>query len=184
MTETAAYEITGKTGKIEFRRYPDLILAGVSDPGDDSGFGLLFQYITGNNRARGKFPMTAPVITGEQIRMTSPVITSQQIPMTAPVVSGEGSMSFVMPAGKTRDELPEPVDPRVQITTLLSREIAVLRFSGYAGKDDVDDATSRLLEGLKEAGITTRGQVFLMRYNAPWTPGFLRRNEVGVEIIR
>ena len=93
-------------------------------------------------------------------------------------------MSFVMPAGKTRDELPEPVDPRVQITTLLSREIAVLRFSGYAKKDDVDDATSRLLKGLKEAGITTRGQVFLMRYNAPWTPGFLRRNEVGVEIIR
>jgi hypothetical protein len=148
----------------------------VSDPGDDSGFGLLFQYITGRNRTRGKLPMTAPVITGEEIPMTSPVITSQHIPMTTPVVTGGRSMYFVMPAGKTRDDLPEPVDPAVQITTLPSREIAVLRFSGYAKKNDVDDAASRLFEGLKEAGIPTRGQVFLMRYNAPWTTGFLRRN--------
>lgn len=184
MTETVSYEITGHVGEIEFRRYPDLVLASVTDPGDDSGFGLLFQYITGNNRARGKLPMTAPVITSEQIRMTSPVITSHQIPMTAPVVSGEGSMSFVMPAGRTRDELPEPADPRVHITTLPSREVGVLRFRGYAGEDDADNAASRLLEGLQEAGITTRGQVFLMRYNAPWTPGFLRRNEVGIEIVR
>lgn len=184
MTETVSYEITGKTGTIEFRRYPDLILASVTDPGDDSGFGLLFQYITGNNRARGKLPMITPVLTGEPIPMTSPVITSRQIPMTAPVVSDGRSLSFVMPAGKTRDELPEPVDPGVQITTLPSREMAVLRFSGYARKEDVDQATSRLLEGLKETGITTRGRVVVMRYNAPWTPGFLRRNEVGIEIVR
>jgi hypothetical protein len=184
MTETAPYEITGHAGDIEFRHYPDLILASVRDPGDDSGFGLLFGYITGNNRSFGKLPMTSPVITAEQIPMTSPVISSQQIPMTAPVVSGDGAMAFVMPAGKTRDELPEPVDPRVQITMLPSREIAVLRFSGYAGKDDVGNATTRLIEGIREAGIRTHGQVFLMRYNAPWTPGFLRRNEVGIEIIR
>jgi hypothetical protein len=60
----------------------------------------------------------------------------------------------------------------------------VIRFKGYAGREDVNDVKSRLLEGLKKTGITTLGQPLLMRYNAPWTPGFLRRNEVGIEIIR
>jgi hypothetical protein len=31
-------------------------------------------------------------------------------------------------------------------------------------------------------GIATKGRPFLMRYNDPWTPPFLRRNEVAIEI--
>ena len=116
--------------------------------------------------------------------MTAPVITSAQIPMTAPVVSDGQSMSFVMPGGKEKEEMPEPLDQRVKITSLPRRELAVIRFKGYAGQEDVKETTSRLLEGLKKSGITTKGLPVLMRYNAPWTPGFLRRNEVGIEIIR
>lgn len=172
MTETVAYEISGTMGDIEFRKYPELVLASVKDSGDDSGFDALFRYITGNNQTQGKIPMT------------SPVITSEKIPMTAPVVSDEGSMSFVMPAGKKADDIPHPLDSRVHIRTLPKREIAVIRFRGYAKKGEVDDAASRLFAGLKKAGIATKGQVFLMRYNPPWTPGFIRRNEVGIEITR
>ena len=62
--------------------------------------------------------------------------------------------------------------------------MAVIRFKGYAGREDVNDVKVRLLEGLQKAGITARGQPVLMRYNPPWTPGFLRRNEVGIEITR
>jgi hypothetical protein len=116
--------------------------------------------------------------------MTAPVITSEKIAMTAPVVSDEKSMSFVMPGGKEQDEIPDPLDERVKITTQNPREMAVIRFKGYAGREDVNDVKSRLLEGLQKAGITARGQPVLMRYNAPWTPGFLRRNEVGIEITR
>jgi hypothetical protein len=162
MTQTISYEITGQIGEIEFRKYPRLVLATVISPGNDSGFNLLFSYITGKNR------------TKRQIQMTAPVITSEQIPMTAPVVSDEKSMSFV----------PDPLDERVKITTQDPREMAVIRFKGYAGREDVNDVKSRLLEGLQKAGITPRGQPVLMRYNAPWTPGFLRRNEVGIEITR
>jgi hypothetical protein len=184
MTETAAYEITGQIGEIELRRYPQLFLATVNDSGEDSGFDLLFRYITGNNHIREKIPMTAPVITSEKIPMTTPVITSERIPMTAPVVSDEQSMSFVMPAGKKREELPDPLDTRVHLTALPPREVAVIRFKGYARQKEVDNAKSRMMDDLKKAGITTRGQFFLMRYNPPWTPGFLRRNEVGIEIAR
>ena len=169
---TIPYAVTGKTGEIEFRHYPELVLATVDTTDDNAGFNLLFAYISGSNKARSSIPMTAPVIT------------SQKIPMTAPVVSDAGSMSFLMPARTTRDTSPDPLDSRVRIVTLPEREIAVIRFSGYASTEDVDAATSRLKEGLKNVGIGTEGQPFLMRYDSPWTPGFLRRNEVGIEIRR
>jgi hypothetical protein len=184
MTESAPYTVTGTLGKVELRRYPALVLASVEDPGDDSGFQHLFRYITGTNRLKNRIAMTAPVITGERIPMTSPVITTEQIPMTSPVLSATGSMSFVMPAGRTEADLPEPSDDRVRLVTIPSREVAVLRFRGRAGRDAVNKAASTLILAVEKAGIGTKGEVFLMRYNPPWTPGFLRRNEVGIEIVR
>jgi hypothetical protein len=172
MTETVAYEISEKIGEIELRKYPGMVLATVADDGNDRGFNVLFAYITGNNQTRTKIPMTAPVITSEKIAMT------------APVISDERSMSFVMPEGKREEDMPVPRDPHVQLTTLPPREIAVIQFTGYASPEDVSAAKVGLLEGLKKAGITGTGQPVLMRYNAPWTPGFLRRNEVGIEITR
>ncbi|MDO9324553.1 MAG: heme-binding protein [Methanoregula sp.] len=169
---TIPYADRGKTGEIEFRHYPELVLARVDTAGDDAGFNLLFAYISGSNKPREKIPMTAPVIT------------AQKIPMTAPVVSDSASMSFVMPAGTTREQTPDPLDSRVRIVTQPERDIAIIRFSGYAPPEDVDAATSRLQEGLKNEGIVTTGQPFLMRYDSPWTPGFLRRNEVAIEINR
>jgi hypothetical protein len=170
--DSIPYSDKGKTGEIEFRHYPELVLATVDTAGDDAGFNLLFAYISGSNKPREKIPMT------------SPVITSQKIPMTAPVVSDAASMSFVMPAGTTRDNIPDPLDSRVRIVTISERDIAVIRFSGYAPPEDVDAVTSRLREGLKNEGIVTTGLPFLMRYDSPWTPGFLRRNEVAIEILR
>ena len=170
--ETIPYVVSGKAGEIEFRQYPPLVLATVDNSSDDSGFGLLFAYISGSNKAHNSIAMTAPVITSEKIAMT------------APVFSNASSMSFVMPAGKLRDEIPDPTDSRVRIEVLPGREIAVIRFSGYASQDDVTAAEARLHDGLKNAGIHTVGPPFLMRYNPPWTPGFLRRNEVGIEIQR
>jgi hypothetical protein len=148
------------------------VLATVDTADENAGFNLLFSYISCSNKARDKIPMTAPVIT------------SQKIPMTAPVVSDAESISFVMPAGSTSEEIPDPLDSRVLIVTLPEREIAVIRFSGYASPADVDAATSRLQDGLKNEGIGTTGQPFLMRYDSPWTPGFLRRNEIGIAIRR
>jgi len=172
MTETIPYEITGKAGEIEFRKYPSVVLATVDSDGNDRGFNLLFAFITGSNH------------TQHRISMTSPVITSRTIAMTAPVVSDAKSMSFVMPPGQSRDDIPDPLDNRVRITTLPEREVAVIRFRGYARQDEVTAAEKRLLDGLVKAAIEPVGGPFLMRYNPPWTPGFLRRNEVGVEITR
>jgi hypothetical protein len=172
MTETVPYEVTGRDGEVEFRRYPALVLATVPDDGDDSGFRHLFAYITGANRVRRSIPMTAPVIT------------SREIPMTTPVITAPGSMSFVMPPGMEPGEVPEPSDDRVRIETVPAREIAAIRFSGNAHRVDVDGVAARLLGALVRSGVRTRKEIFLMRYNAPMTPGFLRRNEVGIEVER
>jgi len=60
--------------------------------------------------------------------------------------------------------------------------LAVIRFKGYAKKKSVSEVKSRLLSVLKKSEIATIGEPILMRYNSPWTPGFMRRNEVGIEI--
>ena len=170
--ETIPYSIKETTGEIEFRQYPSLVLATTDNSQNDAGFNLLFAYISGSNKARDIIPMTAPVIT------------SQKIPMTSPIVSDATSMSFVMPAGKTREATPDPLDSRVRIVTLPEREVAVIRFTGYASPQEVDAVTLRLQDGLNKAGIDYEGQPFLMRYDTPWMPGFLRRNEVGIKIKR
>jgi len=172
MTETIRYEESGRIGEVEFRRYPSLILATVSGTNENENFWILFRYITGNNRSGKKVPMTAPVITPEKIAMT------------APVISDASAMSFVLPATYTKEEVPEPIDSRVRIQEIPPMELAVIRFSGKASASDVADVRERLLKKLEEVNRTIMGIPFLMRYNAPFTPGFMRRNEVGVEIKR
>ena len=171
MTETIAYEETGRTGEVEFRKYPAILLATVSGQ-ENEAFMILFRYIGGNNRPGKKIPMTAPVITPEKI------------PMTAPVISDARAMSFVLPQSYTQENVPEPLDTRIAIQEIPSRELAVIRFRGRAAEGDVSEVKARLLKVLGENGIPTEGGPFLMRYNPPFTPGFLRRNEVGVEIRR
>jgi hypothetical protein len=170
VTDTTPYEVLDAFEDIEIRRYPPLILATVSGQGDDSAFGHLFRYIAGNNR------------TNHKIAMTTPVITSERVAMTAPVISDGASMSFVMPPNYTPDTVPEPLDERVRIETVPARKVAVVRFKGYAREKTVEKKTELLLRQVKKANLPTLGAAFLMRYNAPFTPGFMRRNEVGIEI--
>jgi hypothetical protein len=118
--------------------------------------------------------MTAPVINAERY--------FEKIPMTAPVISDRGTMSFIMPAGYTIDTIPAPMDERVITTEVKGRTLAVLRFRGHASKKVVKEKVEVLLDTIGEEGISTRGEPFLMRYNPPFTPGFLRRNEIAVEV--
>jgi hypothetical protein len=170
MTETAPYSVMKKTGDIEYRKYPALLVATAPGGSDNEMFRPLFAYITGKNRS------------GSKIAMTAPVITHEKIPMTTPVISAGGTMSFVMPARFSRETLPEPMDPRISIEEVPAREVAVIRFSGVADTETVRRMTDLLLSQLRKDGIEPLGAPFLMRYNAPFVPGFLRRNEVGVEI--
>lgn len=168
MVDTIKYEVLRKLDKVEIRRYPSLITARADGYGE-GGFDLLFRFITCENRQKAKVKMTAPVV-------------SEKIEMTAPVLSDRGSLAFVMPEGYTLETTPEPMDKRVKTTQVPVRLVAVLRFSGRWSESIFSKRTKELLEALTKAKIKTKGNVFAMLYNAPFTPWFMRRNEVTIEV--
>jgi effector-binding domain-containing protein len=113
--------------------------------------------------------------------MTAPVV-SEEIAMTAPVLSEKGSIAFIMPDGFTLETTPEPLDDRVKIVEVPERTVAALRFSGRWSNSLFQKKTEELLAEIENAGLKVSGQVFSMRYNGPYTPWFLRRNEVAAEV--
>jgi hypothetical protein len=169
MVETPSYEVAGQINGVDMRLYPKLILATVSGDDVNAPFRVLFEYISGSN-------------SGGSARAT-PVITPERIEMTSPVISGGGSMSFVVPSKYTMESVPEPNDKRVRIHEMPKRKLAVIRFRGWARIKSVEKKKTRLISILHGKGIETVGEPFLMRYNSPWTPGFMRRNEIAIEII-
>jgi len=60
--------------------------------------------------------------------------------------------------------------------------VAALRFPGRWSKSLFEKKTKELLEEFAKAKIRTRGNVFTMLYDAPYTPSFMRRNEVASEV--
>jgi hypothetical protein len=175
MTSTVEYKLVRKVGPVEIREYPSLTLATVLAESDDSAFSILFEYISGNNEPNQRIAMTAPVISKRPV--------GERIAMTSPVISKEGSFSFIVPSTYDVNTAPHPKDPRIIMERIPPRTLAVIRFSGRAQARAVSAEEQMLLDALQKENVQTRGQVFLMRYNSPFTPGFLRHNELGIEIV-
>jgi hypothetical protein len=171
MVQKAPYQVIKQIDDLEIRHYLQIIIAVAPNSGYDSGFNLLFNYIQGANKSQKKISMTAPVIT------------SEKIPMTAPVISDQHYMAFILPASYTQDTVPKPTNPQIKIQIQPERTIAVKRFSGRATKKDIEKQLDILYNTLQKHKIETQGESFLMRYNSPFAPGFIRRNEVAIEII-
>ena len=174
VTETVEYQVIKEMDNVEIRKYPTIILARVDGLPDEYAFRILFNYITGQNKAHKEVAMTTPVIS------TGP--TYERIAMTRPVISDDRSFSFVMPSTYTISTVPEPLDDRVKISEIRGRTLAVLRFSGRTYDDAVKNRELELMGIIAKNSIRTKGSPFLMRYNGPFTIGLLRRNEMAVEV--
>lgn len=181
MTETPKYAVIKKENEIEIRRYSGYIQAAVTVDGQDyqsaiqNGFRILAGYIFGNNIAREKIEMTAPVTAAQ----------SQKIAMTTPVtVTGDDSFSvaFIMPSQYTLESLPIPKDDQIHFTQLPAHAMAAIRFSGYFRPDSIQKNKQRLSQWLEEQGLETEGDFVVAGYNPPWVPGFLARNEILIKI--
>lgn len=171
MSEQVPYRVERRLDGVEIRSYPATVLVTVNGRPDGEAFSILFRYISGHNRPQG----------ASDRHDTGP--SGQKIAMTAPVISGADSFSFAMPASFSIATTPLPVDARSVLEEMPERLTAVVRFAGRATPGSVDGRRRQLLDTLDKHEIRYRGDPFLMRYNPPFTPGFMRRNEVGVELI-
>ncbi len=176
--EEPSFTIVVQEGAFEIRDYPALVVAevvvtGAQKEAASQGFRLLAGYIFGGNTKRQDIAMTAP---GAQER------SSEKIAMTAPVTqtldAGDWTVRFTMPSAYSLETLPHPNDPRVQLRTLPPARFAVLQFSGLAQPDDVAARTAELATLVQAKGLRVLGPSSLSQYNPPWTPWFMRRNEV------
>ena len=102
--------------------------------------------------------------------------------MTTPVLMQGGRMGFVMPAKSKVDSLPRPSDPAVALASIPGGEFAVLRFSGGRSRNNEIAAERRLRERIATAGLKADSEPIFGYFDPPWTPSFLRRNEVMIRI--
>lgn len=165
--EMPEYKVLKTIGEAEIRQYPRMVVArtALSGPSfkenSSKGFRTIAGYIFGANETKEKIAMTAPVVMS---------------------MGDSASMYFVMPGSYTRDRLPKPGSPDVQIVEEREKTLAVIRFGGYASDKKIANHCRELEVLLKQNGIASKGSFMFMGYNAPWD-ALNRRNEVAIEVV-
>jgi cystathionine beta-lyase family protein involved in aluminum resistance len=167
LAEIQRYQVLETNAGFEVRDYePHTIvtkpIAGDMGSASYSAFGYLAGYIGGENEAGQKIAMTAPVLQQKR---------------------GSGfDVSFVMP--HNLKNAPNPVRSGMRVEKVEGKLMAAKRFSGGASDALFERKSQELIAQAGRAGYRVIGEVLYARYNGPWTPPILRRNEVLVEIER
>ncbi|MEJ2309172.1 MAG: heme-binding protein [Gammaproteobacteria bacterium] len=176
--EEARYTLVEKDESFEIRDYAPSIVAETIVEGDleeagSQAFSRLFRYISGNNTPRTKIAMTAPVTQqpeGQKIAMTAPV--------TQQPAGGKWAVSFLMPASHDMETLPLPLDSSVRLREIPARRMAVVRYSGTWSRKSYLEHRARLEAWMAGRQLEAIGEPVWARYDAPFKPWFLRRNEI------
>jgi hypothetical protein len=177
--DSPQYRVVSTLGDIEIRDYEPYLVAQTAVDGDlesagNQGFRILAKYIFGNNRGGRKIAMTSPVVQekaeGMKIAMTAPV--------TQEKAGDQYTIQFMMPPEFSLEQLPEPIDPRITIRQIPARSFAAIRYSGTWSQRNYQKHLALLLDTLRTAGYEPSGEPIWARYDAPFKPWFLRRNEI------
>ena len=177
--EEPAYSVVHGYDGFEVRRYQPYLAAEtiVSAPAEDAGnqgFRILAAYIFGQNKGARRIDMTAPVAQSQSIAMTAPVAQA--------AVPGAYAIQFAMPAGWTLATLPRPNDARVTLKQIPARTVAVIRYSGTWSQSRYREQLAILQQDLARQGLHWHGDPIWARYDPPWKPWFLRRNEIWLAL--
>jgi len=180
--EKENYSILEVEKDFELRQYERQIVAETFVVGDfeaagNVGFRRLFKYISGYNKKSESIEMTAPVTQG---------MDSVKIAMTAPVgqekKNGRWRITFLMPSEYTLETLPQPLDERVMLTQDTGRLMAAIKYSGRWSKKLYDENKARLDDYIQKRGLTVTADPIWARYDPPFMPWFLRRNEILIPV--
>lgn len=174
------YTLIRAYGAFEVRQYEPYLVAETvvraeAEEAGNQGFRLLAGYIFGQNKGARKIEMTAPVAqTPTKIAMTALVAQSAS--------PGGYVIQFSMPREWTLDTLPEPIDSRVTLRAVPARKFAVIGYSGTWSQTNYEEHLKKLQDALKQEGLQWRGEPVWSRYDPPWKPWFMRRNEISLEL--
>jgi effector-binding domain-containing protein len=181
-TDEVKYKVVVKAKDFELRDYPAHVVAetvvdGTLEDAGNKAFRRLFGYISGKNRSQAKIAMTAPV---------SQEPASEKIAMTAPVgqqrAEGGWAVSFTMPISFTLKTLPVPEDPDVKLRQVQARRMASVQYSGTWSESRYLKYRQELESWIEKNGFRILGEPIWARYNPPFTPWFLRRNEILIPV--
>ena len=184
--EEPAYEVLQKIGDdIEVRQYAPYVVAEVvieadADEAGNLAFPILAGYIFGKNQGQKEFAMTAPVTQAAaptRLEMTAPVTQA-----AAPGAAGSHVVQFVLPKGVTLESAPQPLDARVKLREVPASRIAAIRYSGFWSESNYNEHLELLRAALKASNLTPTGEPVFSRYNPPFMPWFLRRNEIWLPL--
>lgn len=165
--ETARYSVLSEAGEFEMRDYPPMMVATTpmkaANPNEDDGsFMRLFRYISKDNESETKIAMTTPVFLSDDDKGRR--------------------MSFVLPEKLAQDGAPVPKSERVALETVEGGRYAVYRYRGSWKPEATEAARKKLEKWAAAEGLTLAGDPEVAHYDPPFTPPFLRRNEVRVRV--
>lgn len=160
--ETAPYRVVRTDGDYELREYPTLAIVQTPMRGADDSFMNLFRFIGGQNVATQKIAMTTPVfMTGGETN---------------------AAMAFVMPKTMAADQVPQPENRDLAISSIPAGQFAVMRFSGGRNTVNETNAVATLTTWMQREKLVPTGTPLFGYFDPPWTPTFMRRNEVMLRI--
>ena len=200
--EQPKYTLVEQQGDIELRDYPALLVAEVRRDGSrqqalSAGFGPLARYIFAKERGGERIAMTAPVV--QQPVMQQAAASDGRIAMTAPVIqqaldspspdgepgrerAADWAVRFIMPSAYRLADLPTPASDDITVYEAPPRRIAAIRFSGRTTDALIEEQEQRLRGWLQQQNLKQAAEPLYAYYNDPFTPGFLRRNEILIEV--
>jgi hypothetical protein len=155
---SAPYRVLRADGEFELREYPTLTTVETAMHGADDSFMRLFRYIDGQN------------------------VATQKIAMTTPVYMTAGTMAFVMPEKMPPENVPQPSNQKVTVGSIPAGQFAVMRFSGSRNSGNETNAVAALNAWMQRETLTATGDPIFGYFDPPWTPPFMRRNEVMLRV--
>ncbi len=167
MSDQPKYDVIKRQESFEIRHYQSFMMIEATDRNLESyqGFRLAFDFIQGNNER------------GQKIAMTVPVVNQLND-------NGVQTTAFVMPLKMTYDDVPQPLNDNLQKVIMPERLCAVIRFSSNPKMSEIRDFEKNLRSWIDQEGYRIVGVLQLARYNPPFIPGFLKRNELWFEVIK
>ena len=180
--EEPEFQVVRELEDIEVRQYAaytvaQVIVTGPAGEAGNQAFPILAGYIFGKNKGERKFAMTAPVT-----QAAVPIKLEMTAPVTQTALASGFLVQFVLPKGVTVASAPEPLDARVQLREVPPSLVAVIRYSGFWSKSNYNEHLAKLQAALRAADLAWTGEPVYSRYNAPFTPWFMRRNEIWLHL--